>query len=563
MKKISFASCASACVLVAATGAFAQSQNISRGGEERRIEKPQKAPPLAALGEVRSIDGSGNNLGRPSMNASGAALKRIAPNDYEDGISAMRETGLSSAPLPNPRAVSNAVVAQSDPTPNAFNGSDWVWQWGQFMDHDITLSDGVMENAAMPLPLGDALDDGSHAMAFQRAEFDPTTGTGPSNPRQQMNELTGWIDASNVYGSTEARADELRAHVGGRLKSSVDDLLPLNVNDFPNANGPAPDPTKLFIAGDVRSNEQASLASVHTLFMREHNRLADLIAAANPSFTDEEIYQKARRIVGAELQIVTYNEFLPALLGSRGRFGKYRGYDATIDASIRNEFSVASYRMGHTLLSPMIRRLDANGDSIGDLPLRNIFFNAPTILTQRDSVDSIYRGLASQLHQKADEHIVDDVRNFLFGPPGGGGFDLASLNIHRGRDHGIPGLNDVRAALGLKRHRNFSDLTKNAATRAALESVYATVDDVDLWVGGLSETPIGDSQLGETATTIIASQFRALRDGDRFWYERYLMPDELNMLRGLRLADVIRRNSGANVDDDVFHVAKPKKDKNH
>jgi hypothetical protein len=533
--------------------ALAQSQNISRGDHQRASKS--HAPPPAQLIEIRSIDGSGNNIAHPGVNASGAQFVRIAPNDYEDGVAEMRATGLSSAPLPNPRTVSNVVVAQSGDMPNRFGTSDWIWQWGQFIDHDLTLSDGIADPADMMLPPGDMLDDGSGVMAFQRAEFDMATGTGSSNPRQQVNELSGWIDASNVYGSSQARADELRSFSGGRLKTSPGDLLPFNINNFPNANGPAPDPTALFIAGDVRSNEQVSLTSVHTLFVREHNRLADRIAARNPSYTDEEIYQKARRLVGAELQIITYNEFLPALLGSKGRLKKYRGYDPTINAGIRNEFSVAAYRLGHSALSPMLRRLDANGNSIGDLPLRSVFFNAPTILTARDSVDPFYRGLSSQRHQAIDAKIIDDVRNFLFGPPGAGGFDLAALNIHRGRDHGVPGLNDVRVALGLKRHRNFADITKDRTLRAALASTYADVDDVDLWVGGLSETPVGDSQLGETVTAILILQFTALRDGDRFWYQRYLTRGELSMVGGVRLSDIIARNSGVVVQKDVFYVS--------
>ncbi len=545
------ASTAILALLAASEGALAQSQNISRG-EHQRTSKSHA--PHSALGDVRSIDGSENNRNYPRMNASGAQFVRIAPNDYEDGVSAMRATGLSSAPLPNPRTVSNLVVAQSGDMPNRFGTSDWIWQWGQFIDHDLTLSDGIADPADMALPPGDMLDSGGGTMPFRRAEFDPATGTGPSNPRQQFNELSGWIDASNVYGSTEARAAELRSFSGGRLKTSAGDLLPFNINNFPNANGPAPDPTALFIAGDVRCNEQVSLTSIHTLFLREHNRLADLVAARNPSYTDEEIYQKARRLVGAELQIITYDEFLPALLGSKGKLKKYRGYDPTVNAGLRNEFSAAAYRLGHSALSPMLRRLDASGRSIGDLPLRSVFFNAPTILTARDSVDPFYRGLSSQRHQAIDARIIDDVRNFLFGPPGAGGFDLAALNIHRGRDHGVPGLNDVRAALGLNRHRNFADVTKDAALRTAFAATYASVDDVDLWVGGLSEAAVGDSQLGETLTAILTLQFSALRDGDRFWYQRYLTREELKMLSGVRLSDVIMRNSGAVVQNDVFYV---------
>ena len=99
----------------------------------------------------------------------------------------------------------------------------------------------------------------------------------------------------------------------------------------------------MFLAGDVRANEQVGLLAFHTLFVREHNRLADKIVKkykrALPSGTserDEHIYQLARKIVGAELQAITYNEFLPALLGPMApSMVKYTGY---------NRYSQSRYR---------------------------------------------------------------------------------------------------------------------------------------------------------------------------------------------------------------------------
>jgi hypothetical protein len=317
-------------------------------------------------------------------------------------------------------------------------------------------------------------------MPFTRAITDPTSGTGPGNPREQINEISAWIDGSNVYGSDQARADELRTFVDGKLKTSPGNLLPLNVNGFSNANGPAPDPFALFLAGDVRVNEQVGLAVIHTLFMREHNRLAGIVKSQNPSYTDEEIYQQARKLVGAELQIITSNEFLPALLGKKGDLGKYKGYKPLVDGGVRNEFSVAAYRFGHSSLSPFLRRFDANGASIGDLGLRDVFFNAPALLTTEDRLAPILRGLSKQAHQKIDVKIVDDLRSFLFGAPGIGGLDLASLNIHRGRDHGVPGLNDVRVAMGLGRYNKFKQISKDPAVVAALTAAYASPDDIDL-----------------------------------------------------------------------------------
>ena len=146
------------------------------------------------------------------------------------------------------------------------------------------------------------------------------------------------------------------------------------------------------------------------------------------------------------------------------------------------------------------------------------------------------------------------MRNFLFGPPGSGGFDLASLNIQRGRDHGLPSYNTVRDELGLGRVNSFSDISSDTDVQQKLQDAYNNVDEIDLWVGGLAEDLIPGSHLGELFTEIIVMQFEALRDGDRFWYELTLSGDELVDLENTRLSDIIRRNTdiGDEIQDNVF-----------
>jgi len=172
-------------------------------------------------------------------------------------------------------------------------------------------------------------------------------------------------------------------------------------------------------------------------------------------------------------------------------------------------------------------------------------------------IEPLLRGLANQLSQRVDVFIIDEVRNFLFGQPGSGGFDLASLNIQRGRDHGLPGYNDVREALGLGRVEDFSEISSDTEIQDRLSSAYGSVDNIDLWVGGLAEDLIPGSHLGELFTTILKMQFEFLRDGDRFWYELVLGDDELLDIQNTRLSDIIRRNTliGNEIQDDVFRVA--------
>jgi hypothetical protein len=518
-------------------------------------ERTRKHYPPVEQPSLRSIDGSGNNLDDPDMGAAYTPLRRWLPSDYADGVSE-----LAGPDRPGARAVSNGLSAQDEDVPNPLRASDFLWQWGQFLDHDIDLTDGTdpPEPANIPVPEGDPYFDpkgkGKAEIPFNRSIHDGASGTGLFNPREQLNEITGWIDASNVYGSDPERAEALRTLDGtGRLRTGEGDLLPFNTDRLPNAGGSH---KSLFLAGDVRANEQVGLTALHTLFLREHNRLAGVIAAARPELSGDEIYQEARRIVGAEMQVITYQEYLPALLG-RKALSPYRGYDPSVDARIANVFSTAAYRYGHSTLGSRLLRLDAAGYEIaeGHLALRDAFF-APWRITDEGGIESLLRGLAGQVCQTVDLYVVDEVRNFLFGEPGSGGFDLAALNIQRGRDHGLASYNDARRALGLVPALSFADISSDPEVQGHLAAVYGDVEAIDLWVGGLAEDPTAKALVGELFYMVIKEQFEALRDGDRFWYARTLSRRESRELEGTRLADIIRRNTeiGDEIPDDVFHV---------
>ena len=512
------------------------------------VDRSKKDYPFSEPSPVRSLDGSGNNLLDPAMGAAYTNLRRVLPSDYNDAIAA-----LGGADRPGPREISNAVCAQDAPKYNPRGATSMFWQWGQFLDHDIDLSDGVdpAEREDITVPVGDPYFDpdgkGKATIPFNRSNYDKLTGTQAGNPRQQINEISTWIDASNVYGSNNERAAALRTNDGtGQLKTSSGTLVPLNTFRLPNAGGPG---RSLFLAGDVRANEQVGLTALHTLFVREHNRLAARISTDYPDLNGDEIYQKARRVVGAQMQVITYNEFLPLLLGASA-LKQYKGYDPNLDARIANVFSAAAYRFGHSALTSRLLRLDADGNEIdeGHLALRDAFFD-PARITDEGGIDPVLRGLSVQVSQAIDLLVINDVRNFLFGDPERGGFDLASLNIQRGRDHGLPSYNDARAALGLTRVGQFVDISSDPEIQSRLQAVYNSVDAVDVWVGGLAEDPLPKAQVGELFFTIIKNQFEALRDGDRFWYALTLTDDEIREVEDTLLSDIIRRNT--EIDDEI------------
>ncbi len=373
-----------------------------------------------------------------------------------------------------------------------------------------------------------------------------------SNPRQQTNELTSYLDGSVIYGSDETRAAALRTFSAGELAMSAGGLPPFNTAGLSNANDAhIVADNQLFLAGDVRANENVELSAVHALWIREHNLIAQTIAKLSPSLDDETVYQWARQIVGAEMQVITYREFLPALLGA-GALRPYRGYNPTVNASIANEFSTAAFRVGHTLINDDVEFLDNDGNPVREeIELRDAFFNPATILEV--GADPILKYLATDNAQEVDLKLVDGLRNFLFGPPGAGGFDLAARNIQRGRDHGLADYNTVRRAYGLAPVGSFSQISTNPDLQQKLQGLYGSVNDIDLWVGGLAEDHVPGASVGSTFRRIIADQFERLRDGDRYWYERVFAGPALADLNATRLSDVIRRNSTiTNLQDNVF-----------
>jgi len=487
---------------------------------------------FANLSEYRSIDGEGNNQQHHEWGAHGEPVRRLGAAAYEDGASTPAGADRSS-----PRAISNAVVAQSESHLNPTGATDMFWLWGQFLDHDITIIEATEEDFSIDVPQGDAHFDpfntGTATIPLNRSTFVEIDGV-----REHANEITAYIDASNVYGSTDATASALRTNDGtGRLRTSDGDLLPLEGG--------------FFFAGDIRSNEHVYLTAMHTLWVREHNYWADFFRAANQS--GEESYQLARAMVAAEMQAITYNEFVPLLVG-KNALSEYTGYKSDVSAQMSQEFSVAAYRLGHSMLSSELQRLDVNGDSIpqGPLLLRNAFFN-PSEVAASGGITPLLRGMAGQQAQEIDEKIIDDVRNFLFGPPGAGGFDLASLNLQRGRDHGLPSLGETRLNMGLPAINSFADISSDPVVQANLASVYDDPANVDLWVGGLAEDAVDGSQLGQTFQAIIVDQFTRLRDGDRFFYKS--LPNSMRAaVENTTLSTIIQRNTEATAADLQYKV---------
>jgi hypothetical protein len=539
----------------------------------------------------RPITEIGNNVANPTLGAAGTDLLRLSPVAYADGISAP-----SLPNNPGARVVSDIISNQADPanpsadvqTVNQANLSDFGYAWGQFIDHDMDLTpsgSGEFFNI-----LADPNDpSGMATQTFERSTFDPATGTSTRNPRQQVNAITSYLDLSNVYGSSRVVANALRTFQGGLLKTSDNGLLlpldnttyftPTQIAALNMANDSQLLPeSQLFAAGDVRANENVELTALQTLFVRNHNAIATALAQQDPnrfgftSWTDQNLYQEARKINIADEEFITYSQYLPDILGPSAP--KYTGYDPTVDPAIATEFSTVAFRFGHSLLSNSIQRQDNNGNNIPDqnpngapIDLAQDFFD-PSVINPSgvfdpisghttSDIDAILKGDADGNAQAMDALAINEVRNLLFanGAAVDNGQDLIARDIQRARDDGIGTYNQVRVAFGLAPVTRFSQITSNVTVQQELKAAYGSVAKIDPFAAGMAEDLAPGSSMGQTFTTILADQFSRLENGDRFFYRNESWTTaELNMFRqGNTLAKVIEANTGVtNLQADVF-----------
>ena len=518
--------------------------------------------------EYRSYDGLNNNPNHPGYGAAGSLLPQIGTTGFDDGISSP-----AGPDRPNSRFISNSLFMQNTLADDVRGLSSYAWAWGQFIDHDITLSlDHPSETLDISVPPFDAFFDpsgsGNAIIPMHRSDYEPFSGTSLDNPRRYTNGITAFIDASGVYGSDIDRALWLRTFVDGKMKMSSGNLLPFNTTtgefgasvdpDAPGMAMPLPFVEKWFVAGDVRANENPFLTAIHTLFAREHNRLCDELKTDHPNWNDEQLFQHARKLVGGLMQSIVFEEWLPTLGMT---VAPYDGYNPEIDPGIMNVFNTAAYRYGHTTINSLLVRMDNEGNYLpeGDILLRDAYFN-PNATLEIGGIEPYFIGMATVVEQDFDCKVIDDLRNFLFGPPGAGGLDLVALNINRGRDRGLPDYNTVRADFGLPLLASFSELTSDPLLNQALEFTYnGNIAAIDPWVGMLAENHMPDALFGKTAMTIIEKQFMALRDGDRFYYENDadLSIEEKDWVKQTRLADVIRRNTPVTIIQDEIFMAEP------
>ncbi|XP_041826711.1 eosinophil peroxidase [Melanotaenia boesemani] len=576
-----------------------------------QVRKPQ-CRTISNINKYRTANSICNNLKNPRLGSSNTPFARWLPAEYDDGISQPkgwnRDRKINNFLLPLVRQVSNNILSTTD----AGVVSDqelphMVTLFGQWNDHDLTFtpfspsirsfSNGVdCDNSCehtepcipIPIPPGDPRLPSRPDTCIPVFRSAPACGTGYSaynfggepNKREQINSLTAFLDLGQVYGSDEKLALFLRnlssddglLRVNEKFRDNGRELLPSHpllvsmcatrgkVTNDTNA-----EEVPCFIAGDARVDENIALTSIHTLFMREHNRLARQLKRINPHWDSETLYQEARKIMGAYTQMFVFRDYLPHIVGNdaKNRFlGRYPGYNPNVDPSISNVFATAAYRFAHLAIQPVLSRLNQNyaeDSRCPSVPLYEAFFT-PWRIVFEGGIDPLLRGLIGRPAKlnTQDHMMVDALRERLFQFVLHLALDLGSLNMQRSRDHGLPGYNAWRRFCGLSQPRNQAELGQvlnNTDLARKLLELYGTPDNIDIWLGGVAEPFVAGGRVGPLFACLIGNQFQKIRQGDRLWFEKpgVFTQRQRSALTAARLSKIICDNTGiTSVPRDAF-----------
>lgn len=548
--------------------------------------------------KYRNFDGSCNNLENPILGQSNRQFKRFLDSEYDNGYDSIRtKSVVSNNKLPNPRLISRSIINHNPYLDKS--RSNLFTTFGQFLTHDISHSpfmkekngDGIKCSCDSKNPACISVDlpendiTGLSCMRAVRTTPIFRTNDCKLGKREQLNAQTTYIDGSNIYGKTKMESENLRSFKDGKLKTSNGteyrrDFLSHSPNVICSTKVKE---NKCFVSGEFfRVCENLALTGAHTLFLREHNRIAENLATVNPHWNEEKLFMESRRINIAGYQHVVFNGYLQALFDPKDykvrellplKNGYFKGYDSSIDVRLTNEFSVAAMRFGHSMIRNKQNRYNSNNEIIngGEMKLSDTLFNIDEAYNkEKGGLDSIFLGLINEKSARLDLGMAGFLQNAQkTSPKAQHPNDLGSLNIQRGRDHGIPSYTKYVEKCSGKSIKNWKSLEKfiSCDNIKKLRQVYENVHDIDLWVGGLSETIVNKrTVLGATFRCLIIDQFAELKRGDRFYYENAPMtntsndiaftPEQLNEIRKISLSSLICNNYEiSSIQKNSFFIA--------
>ncbi|XP_043846227.1 dual oxidase 2 [Dromiciops gliroides] len=517
--------------------------------------------PLTVPWEVQRYDGWFNNLRHHERGSAGSRLQRLVPATYSDGV----YQPLGEPYLPNPRSISNAAMKGASGKPSLQNRT----VLGVFFGYHVLSEVVNVERPGCPaefmdiqIPKGDKVFDpnytGDVVLPFQRSQWDPQTGKSPNNPRDQVNQVTSWLDGSAIYGSSHSWSDALRSFSGGELASGPDPAFPRGTQGTllmwtaPDPSTGQQGPQGLYAFGAEKGNQNPFLQALGILWFRYHNLWAQRLAQKHPTWEDEELFQHARKRVIATYQNIALYEWLPSFLEKHPP--PYERYKSFLDPSISPEFLAASKQFFSTMVPPGVYMRNASchfqniintgRDISSAIRVCNSYWNRENPnLRSAEAVNELLLGMASQISEREDRIVVQDLRDYWPGPGRFSRTDYVASSIQRGRDLGLPSYNRALEAIGLKPLTNWSALNPNLEPNVleAIATLYKySLSHLELLPGGLLES---HGTPGPLFSNIVFDQFVRLRDGDRYWFENkrngLFKDEEIAEIRNTTLHDVL------------------------
>ncbi|XP_066491545.1 dual oxidase 2 [Tiliqua scincoides] len=523
--------------------------------------------------ETERYDGWYNNLMYHTHNAAGSRMSRLLPANFADGV----YQALKEPQVPNARELSNLVAKGNSGLPSERNITVLGVFFGFHLLSEVLETHTIgcpTEFLNIPIPQGDPVFDpsgsGDVILPFQRMQWAFGTGQSPNSPREQINGVTGWLDGSAIYGSSHSWSDSLRSFSGGLLLSGTQPNVPKQT-EASSLMWKALDPSTqrggpqgILNFGSAIGNENLFLQALSIVWFRYHNDWARKLAEEHPDWTDEDLFQHARKWVIATYQNIVLYEWLPTFLGDNSTL--YTGYKQHVDARLSPEFVVSSAVFLGTMVPPgaymrnencdFRKVINTDGSTSSALRLCNSYWGRENPNLQKpEDTDELVLGMSSQVAEKEDSIVVEDLRDYWYGTVKYSRADFLASWIHRGRDVGLPTYNKAREFFLLERV-DWQNITMNLSeqSKMALASMYQNeTDRLELLLGGLLES---DRALFKS---IIVDQFVRLRDGDRFWFENtkngLFTKDEIDIIRKTKFRDVLVAAipyANATIQESVF-----------
>lgn len=523
--------------------------------DTQRVPPPPPDPGVDDVRANRTADGSHNDLAQPGMGQANARFGRNAPIADTFGET---EPGVLD---PNPRLISRNLLARGDtlkPVPHLnvhvaawlqFMVHDWFSHGANVLPDDKSVPEALRKPFEIPLPDGDDWPD--NPMIVRRTRPDPETGPADEGkPTAYHNIETHWWDSSQIYGSSKQRQDAIRRNpktgkitANGKIYLDRNGHLPVTTLDVGIGRK-----GEMELTG-VNGNWWIGLSVMHTLFAREHNVICDRLKLEYPDATNEWLFNKARLIVAALIAKIHTVEWTPALLNTPtmrmamranwwGLIGEkfIRGFGRQVKNDVlggiiggqpdhhsapyamTEEFN-AVYRM-HSLL-PDLFNFRSHGDdaaiatrSLGEVAGENAHKLYETV----SLVDTVYTLGTEHPGLLTLHNFPESLRGLNKQAPSSRRVDVATIDIVRDRERGVPRYCAFRRHLRMKVPNSFIQLTggdKEAAKE--LETVYGDVEKVDLLVGCAAEKWPEGFGFSDTAFRIFILMASRRLSSDRFF----------------------------------------------